>query len=457
MDSTHLLFDLQQLNGVAQRISGCLVPDQIAHQVTAALVEDFDCVFARIWLVEPDHSALRLVASSGLYTHTNGTFARVPMGAYKVGKIAQNRVPFLSNHLAAETWVKDPQWAIDQGIQGFAGYPLMIQDRVLGVLAAFSRHPLATEFLEVLQVLCMITTIALESALKAAAVPLALGSEGVPLLSDQLATILPAAQVMLVGREVTLPPTHHYAALKLAASLEPWGCTYCRLTYDADGLLLDTLLMAAPTDGPWADSLEGLVHGVGGTLQVQTPPQRRATQLTVHLPYPPTEGPQVGLICRLPLVRAALVALVTQAGFALADPATAAVLITDSLGDRSLGTDGQPVIGWRHRPEETSPGANEGPWATWIDWTTSPSQLRTLVNQLLQGEMPPQPPAPASLSQRERQVLTLLAQGLRDRDIAQTLFISESTVKFHLNNSLIKLQAKNRYQAVYKAAVGGCL
>nr|WP_250125910.1 hypothetical protein [Chroococcidiopsis sp. CCMEE 29] len=42
-----------------------------------------------------------------MYTHINGSFARVPMGAYKVGKIAQNRVSFLSNNLADEAWVKD--------------------------------------------------------------------------------------------------------------------------------------------------------------------------------------------------------------------------------------------------------------------------------------------------------------------------------------------------------------
>ncbi|MBD0269831.1 MAG: GAF domain-containing protein, partial [Cyanobacteria bacterium Co-bin8] len=159
LDSTRLLFDLQQVGQIAQAISGCLDAVAIATQVTNALVAQFDCVFARIWLVEPDQQTLRLVASSGLYTHTDGSFARVPMGAYKVGKIAQNRVPFLSNHLPEEPWVKDRDWAIANNIQGFAGYPLAVKDRVIGVLATFSHYPLAPEFLEVLQVLCMTTTI----------------------------------------------------------------------------------------------------------------------------------------------------------------------------------------------------------------------------------------------------------------------------------------------------------
>ncbi len=61
------------------------------------------------------------------------------------------------------------------------------------------------------------------------------------------------------------------------------------------------------------------------------------------------------------------------------------------------------------------------------------------------------------LSRREREVLSLLAEGLRDRDIAERLFISESTVKFHINNSLTKLQAKNRYQGIYQATLRGLL
>jgi DNA-binding NarL/FixJ family response regulator len=51
--------------------------------------------------------------------------------------------------------------------------------------------------------------------------------------------------------------------------------------------------------------------------------------------------------------------------------------------------------------------------------------------------------------------MALLAEGKRDRAIAQALFISESTVKFHIKNSLVKLQAQNRYQGVYQAALQG--
>ncbi len=87
------------------------------------------------------------------------------MGAFKVGKIAQNRVSFLSNNLAAEPWVGNREWAIAQNIRGFAGYPLATKDRVVGVLAIFSHNPMEPEFLEALQTLCTIVTIALDTAI----------------------------------------------------------------------------------------------------------------------------------------------------------------------------------------------------------------------------------------------------------------------------------------------------
>jgi DNA-binding NarL/FixJ family response regulator len=51
------------------------------------------------------------------------------------------------------------------------------------------------------------------------------------------------------------------------------------------------------------------------------------------------------------------------------------------------------------------------------------------------------------LSEREREVLVLLAQGVSNRDIAEKLVITEGTAKAHVSNILGKLQAENRTQA----------
>jgi LuxR family transcriptional regulator, maltose regulon positive regulatory protein len=52
------------------------------------------------------------------------------------------------------------------------------------------------------------------------------------------------------------------------------------------------------------------------------------------------------------------------------------------------------------------------------------------------------------LSPREREVLGLIAEGMRNREIATALFISQSTAKVHVRNVLAKLGVRNRAEAV---------
>ena len=59
------------------------------------------------------------------------------------------------------------------------------------------------------------------------------------------------------------------------------------------------------------------------------------------------------------------------------------------------------------------------------------------------------PPAPEhDLSDRERDVLTLLVKGMNNNEIAETLYISLGTVKFHVRNIFMKLGVDNRVEAV---------
>jgi DNA-binding NarL/FixJ family response regulator len=58
----------------------------------------------------------------------------------------------------------------------------------------------------------------------------------------------------------------------------------------------------------------------------------------------------------------------------------------------------------------------------------------------------------AALSARERDVLALLAEGLRNREIAERLVISEATVKTHVRHVLEKLHFRNRAEAAAFAA-----
>ena len=58
----------------------------------------------------------------------------------------------------------------------------------------------------------------------------------------------------------------------------------------------------------------------------------------------------------------------------------------------------------------------------------------------------------AVLSDREREVLSLLADGMRNREIAERLVISEATVKTHVRHVLEKLRLRNRAEAAAFAA-----
>jgi DNA-binding NarL/FixJ family response regulator len=63
----------------------------------------------------------------------------------------------------------------------------------------------------------------------------------------------------------------------------------------------------------------------------------------------------------------------------------------------------------------------------------------------------------SELSEREREVLRLVADGLPTKQIARNLSITERTVKFHVNSIFHKLGAENRAQAVALAAQRGLL
>ena len=81
-----------------------------------------------------------------------------------------------------------------------------------------------------------------------------------------------------------------------------------------------------------------------------------------------------------------------------------------------------------------------------------PEMTRKLVNLVTHGPIvPATPPAAGELSEREVDVLRLIADGLSNKEIAEKLFIAEGTAKNHVSNILSKLEARDRAQAVARA------
>ncbi len=75
------------------------------------------------------------------------------------------------------------------------------------------------------------------------------------------------------------------------------------------------------------------------------------------------------------------------------------------------------------------------------------SEFTTMVKRADERQSVPQP----RLTEREMEVLKLVAKGMNNRDIAKDLFISENTVKNHIRNILEKLHLHSRMEAVVYA------
>ena len=116
--------------------------DALLASVTRGLVDDFGVALARIWLVQPGDATMQLCASSGLSTRLDGTYARVPIGARKIGLIAERREGMWTNDVAHDDRIADHAWALDNGLVAFAGWPLTFRGSLEGVLATFCRRPL---------------------------------------------------------------------------------------------------------------------------------------------------------------------------------------------------------------------------------------------------------------------------------------------------------------------------
>ncbi len=123
---------------------------EILQHCAEAMVQHLDAAFARIWTLDRDGKVLELQASAGLYTHLDGPHGRVPVGAFKIGLIAQERSPHLTNSVWDDPRVGDKEWARREGMTAFAGHPLIVEGRLLGVMAMFARHPLTDATLQAL-------------------------------------------------------------------------------------------------------------------------------------------------------------------------------------------------------------------------------------------------------------------------------------------------------------------
>jgi signal transduction histidine kinase/ActR/RegA family two-component response regulator len=144
----------QRLAELICQIGSALIQNRPLRQTLQdcceAIVKNLDVAFARIWTLDEPANELELQASAGLYTNLDGEHSRVPVGKLKIGQIAEERKPHLTNQVIGDPRVSDQEWAAREGMVAFAGYPLIVEDRLVGVAALFARKPLSPDLLTAL-------------------------------------------------------------------------------------------------------------------------------------------------------------------------------------------------------------------------------------------------------------------------------------------------------------------
>lgn len=118
-------------------------PQETLQCCAGSILRHLDAAFVRIWSFNEPSNTLELQASASLCPHPNAPPDRIRLGEFKTGRLAQHRTPYLTNDVLHDANISDPEWARREGMLAFAGYPLLVDDRLAGVMDLFARHQLS--------------------------------------------------------------------------------------------------------------------------------------------------------------------------------------------------------------------------------------------------------------------------------------------------------------------------
>jgi PAS domain S-box-containing protein len=134
--------------GVAMASSDTI--GRMLQRCVDAMAEHLDAASARIWILNPKENVLELEARAGSDPEPEDAYSRVPVGRFEIGGIAQSRKPYVTNAVSEDARIAGRGWGRQAGLVAFAGYPLVVEDRLVGVMALFARAPLASSALDTL-------------------------------------------------------------------------------------------------------------------------------------------------------------------------------------------------------------------------------------------------------------------------------------------------------------------
>ena len=135
---------------------------EIFRETAEAMARHLGAALARIWTLDRDGLVLKARARSGLCVLDGDVDRRVPVGRGRIGRIAAESLPILSNDLADGRGPGDPSWIAREGIVAFAGVPVIVRGGPVGVLAIYSRTPLSIDAVEAMEDLADLAAIEIE-------------------------------------------------------------------------------------------------------------------------------------------------------------------------------------------------------------------------------------------------------------------------------------------------------
>lgn len=87
----------------------------------------------------------------------------------------------------------------------------------------------------------------------------------------------------------------------------------------------------------------------------------------------------------------------------------------------------------------------------WFDRIVMGDTIRYLIDEMQMLHAHPLSPVASTLTEREREVIALICKGMKNKEIAESLFISETTVRHHLTSIFNKLDITSRLELVVYA------
>lgn len=128
--AAQIALHLIERGALADMLDGCV----------RTIIGELKATHACIWSLRADDQTLEVLAGAGSYRDLRPIHSRIPVDHLAMGRLVATRRPYWTNQVAGDPLLPEQEWPKRDGIRAFAAYPLVIEDRVIGLLALFLSH-----------------------------------------------------------------------------------------------------------------------------------------------------------------------------------------------------------------------------------------------------------------------------------------------------------------------------